>query len=256
MNFKLPASASLLSLPLLFSSAQAAVLGFWNFEANPGMGPNYSPAGTPPAGVTVSSLTAGSGLAAGNYGTNQGITGVDGSRAYVFLSSNVGITEEGALAGGGAGTGPDTFTFTLTPSVGNSLQLSQLSLYLWGNAGFNTGTYSFFLQSSLTGNTVLGSQSVTGVTNVTALANSVSPTAANNQYVMDLSGVPQLANVTSDVTFTIGIYRSSGSQGNMRFDNIQIDGTVIPEPSALLLGGMGMSSLLLRRRKASRVIGN
>ncbi|MBX3742893.1 MAG: hypothetical protein KF712_18050 [Akkermansiaceae bacterium] len=241
--------SSLLLLPLVFTSAQAAVLGFWNFEANPGVGPNYAPVGTPPTGVTVSPLTAGSGFADGNYGTNQGIAGVGGSRAYVFLASNVGTTAGGALTGAGAGTGPDTFTFTVTAGSGYALQFSQLSLYAWGNANFKAGTYSFFVQSSLTGSTILDSRTITAAEGVTAIGNTTNPTAGNNQYTLDLSAVPELANVTSDVTFTIGVYRSSDAAGNMRFDNFQIEGNIVPEPGGVLLGGLGIGATLMRRKR-------
>jgi hypothetical protein len=244
---------SSLLLSLIASSAQSAVLGFWDFEANPGVGPNYVQAGTPITGVTASSLTAGSGFADGNYGTSQAVVGVSGSRAYVFAAANLGTSADTALVGGGRGSGPDTFTFTLSPANGYTLELGQLSLYAWGNGNFTSGTYNFFLLSNLTGNTVLGSQTISAEEGITSIGNSISPTEGNNQYTMDLSGIPQFTNITSEVTFTIGVYRSSGTQGNLRFDNFQIDGTVIPEPSGLLLGGLGISALLLRRRKSDTV---
>lgn len=249
MKLKLSAwRSSLLLLSITFTSAQAAVLGLWNFEENPGTGPDYTPADTPVTGVTASSLTAGSGFADGNYGTSQAVVGVSGSRAYVFAAANLGTSADTALVGGGRGSGPDTFTFTLSPANGYTLELGQLSLYAWGNGNFTSGTYNFFLLSNLTGNTVLGSQTISAEEGITSIGNSISPTVGNNQYTMDLSGIPQFANITSEVTFTIGVYRSSGTQGNLRFDNFQIDGTVIPEPSGVILCSLGLISLLLRRR--------
>lgn len=243
-------SALLAILSVLSASlacSQGAVLGYWNFnEAPGGTGPTYLQSATLPTGVTASVVTA-SGFNDGNYGTGQTVSGVAGSRAYVFQMTNIGTTEAGALSGSGLGSGPDTFTFTLTPSSGYAVNLSQLSFYAWGNTGISAASFNFFVQTSLTSAT-LGTYTQAGSTTGVGIATTASPTAENNQYILNLSGVPELQNVTEPVTFTIGVYRT-GTGGNLRFDELQIQGDVVPEPSGIALGALGLAAALVGRRR-------
>jgi hypothetical protein len=63
-----------------------------------------------------------------------------------------------------------------------------------------------------------------------------------------------LSNLISDFTLAAGQSATftwaseGGSGGRTRFDNIALTGTVVPEPSAALLGGLGLLALLRRRR--------
>lgn len=69
--------------------------------------------------------------------------------------------------------------------------------------------------------------------------------ASNGVVTLDTSDLSVLDGVSTayiGVTFT----GATNASGNNRFDNIQF--TVIPEPSAALLGALGMLALLRRRR--------
>lgn len=69
------------------------------------------------------------------------------------------------------------------------------------------------------------------------------------QYDFSLSGVLTDSTLSAGETATITWITTGGTGQRIRFDNVAISGEVIPEPSALLLGGLG-SLLLLRRRRA------
>lgn len=171
---------------------------------------------------------------------NSTVSGVGGTGTYVFGGGNLKTTEAAALEA------THTFNVTLTPDGGNTVSLSQLSFYAWGNTGVTAGTTSsFFVRSDQTGETTLGTFSST-----IRLANTTSP-SESSLYTLNLADVTALQNVSSAVTFTIGIYASAGG-GNYRIDSLQLDGTVgtVPEPSALfpVAVGMGAAGFVRRRR--------
>lgn len=228
-------------------SRAATLLGYWDFNDNPrGAGPTFNQTASMVAGVTVSGITADGGLRNGTYGTNASVYGVGGSsdRPFFFESNSVGNSESGALTGGGNGTGPDTFSFTVTPTSGGTINLTTLSFYAWSRVSPGTsGSYSFFVRSSATGSTTLGTY-----TSANFVASDATPTSANNQYTLDLSSIPALTGVSTPVTFTIGVYYSGGTGNNLRLDDVRLSGDVIPEPALSLLSALGLIPLLRRRR--------
>ncbi|MBX3742862.1 MAG: hypothetical protein KF712_17895 [Akkermansiaceae bacterium] len=227
---------------LVSPSATAATLfGYWNFDSPRSQGPNYNQSAPAVTGVTASSVTAGSGFAGGSYGTGfDTVYGVGGStdRAYVFETAFVGNNQAGALSGN------DTFTFTITPTGGQTINLTSISFYAWSRVDPGAGNaYNFFVTSSATGTDVLGTYSSRN----NVASNSI-PTSQNNQYTLDLSSIPELSGVTTAVTFTIGAYYTGVSGNNLRFDDLRMYGDVIPEPSAAALSALGLIPLLRRRR--------
>lgn len=133
----------------------------------------------------------------------------------------------------------DTHTFTVTiPSlVGQTLSLTNLS-FNWGEFGSEgAGTLPTWTISSTVG-------SLSPNTGAGALGSS-------NLSNLTLSGLTGLNNTS--ITFTL----LDNSQGNNKtnsfytwFDNVTLTGALVsvPEPSAALLGGVGMLALLRRRR--------
>jgi len=68
------------------------------------------------------------------------------------------------------------------------------------------------------------------------------------RYTIDLSGAAY-QGLTSTTTFRLYV-SNSNNQGVARLDNVIVNGSVIPEPSAALLGMVGMvTGLAIRRRK-------
>jgi len=223
------------------AATAATLFGYWNFDNPRGTGPNYTQSAAAVAGVTASTVTAGNGFATGSYGTGfDTVLGVGGStdRAYVFESNSTGSTQAGALSGN------DTFTFTITPTGGQTIDLTSISFYAWSRVDPGAGNaYNFFVMSSATGSSVLGTYSSRN-----NVASNTAPTAGNNQYTLDLSTVSELSGVTSAVTFTIGVYYTGAAGNNLRFDDLRVYGDVVPEPSAALLSALGLLPLLRRRR--------
>jgi hypothetical protein len=64
---------------------------------------------------------------------------------------------------------------------------------------------------------------------------------------LDLSGAA-FQNITTATTFRIYGWDNISTSGNLRVDDVQLNGTVAPEPSTALLGSLGVLALLRRRR--------
>ncbi|TLD70687.1 hypothetical protein FEM03_10260 [Phragmitibacter flavus] len=272
-NAKAKAVCCLMVLTLMsfIAPAQSAVtLGLWDFDNNaelnflntaPTAGPYggsvYSNSAGAVAQVSVSSLTVGSGLTGSSAGAisgtgtaappaYNGVRGADGSNVYVFPASSA-VTGSPATATAAV----DYFSVTLTPDASSWLSVSGISFYAWANQNFTSGSYSFFVQSSLTGNTILGSFTKVPGDAGAAVNNNTAPTDANNLYAFDLSGHSELTNVTGPVTFFVGVY--GNANGSLRLDELQITGSVVPEPSRAILVGFALTGCLLqrlRRRKS------
>ena len=259
---------TLLALAYLVAPAQSAVtLGLWDFnnaaelnflnttpEAGPYAGSTYSnAAGTLPH-LAVSSISVGSGLRTnGGAGTissigtatfpaYNGVMGVGGSNPYVFPSAAAATASPAAAI-----TANDSFSVTLTPESGYALNLTEISFYAWGNQTNTSGNYTYFVQSSATGSTILGT--ITKAYNTAgAVVNNNTAPSSSNLYSFDLSAYSSdLMNVSTPVTFTIGVY--STTNGSLRLDSLQIQGDVVPEPSRVLLLGVAMACCLLHRRR-------
>lgn len=142
--------------------------------------------------------------------------------------------------------------FSYTINIGaNPISLTQIDFIsgLEVNAGsVATNFWKWDLDITTTG-------SETPVASQTTFARSGNNTAVQHSETATLSGLENLSNV--DVTFAFtGFYGVSsdysGGQNTNRFvymDNVTFTGVdAVPEPSAALLGGLGMLFLLRRRR--------
>lgn len=219
----------------------AAILSQWTFNSLTTAPSNY------PASLTASNFDT-TGTFSGTTGpiSSATIAGVGGTAPYVFGAASLESSEAAAFSAN------EFYTVTLTPTGGNMLSFSTLSFNGWANEAFNAESYTFFLRTSLTGTTTLGSE-----TRTYKVANTTAPSGSGSAISFDISGISALQNVTSATTFMIGIYinnrPASGFLGNMRMDSIQVDGTVspIPEPSAAMLSLVGFGALLRRRQRSA-----
>ena len=217
------------------STSHAATLVTWNFND-----------GTTNASATAANLTAGAFTSAGGLGSlavtaNSTVRAV-GDTGYVVTWTGTSVGSSGEA---GAITGLDYFTFTLTPSAGHSMSIDQISFYAWMNtSGTLTDDYNYFVRSSATGATTLGTY-----TSALRVGNSTVPTTAN-QYTLNLSGVTALQNVTTATTFTIGMYLDNASTSFMRIDSVSLSGTItpVPEPTVAFLALSAAVVLIFRRR--------
>jgi len=265
-NGKSSLCLALLALACLVASAQSAVtLGLWDFNnaaelnfqntaqlAGPYSGSTYSNAAGAVPHLTVSSISVGSGLrtnggagtisSAGTTTPYNGVRGVGGSNPYVFPSTAAATASPAAAI-----TATDYFSVTLTPESGYALNLTEISFYAWANQTNTSGSYTYFVQSSATGSTILGTTTKAYNTAGAVVNNDTAP-SASNLYSFDLSAyASDLTNVSTPVTFTIGVY--STTNGSLRLDSLQILGDVVPEPSRVLLLGLALACGLQRRRR-------
>ncbi len=139
--------------------------------------------------------------------------------------------------------------FTITIPVGVTVDLTQLSFDVGHNITQGSGT---------------GNQDAPGengleweLTSITPVGSGVPPTSgshlmtagfASYNHVINLSGLTNLNGTSITFTLTDTTGNENNNFNRTFFDNVTVTGTVIPEPSTALLGGLS-SLLLLRRRR-------
>jgi hypothetical protein len=131
----------------------------------------------------------------------------------------------------------DTHQFTITIPSNVTLNLTSL-FFNYGSRGADTSPANFLVTSNVGGGSF---------TNNPATHTAGDP--VNTSVTMAMSGFTGLTNRTVTFTFV------DSSQGNNKtesiysyIDNVTLTGTVIPEPSAALIGGLGVLALFRRRR--------
>ena len=128
--------------------------------------------------------------------------------------------------------------------MGNTINFTSLEGIVRKSAA--SSTRGWLLRSSLTGTTDLASDSSIDAVRAGAFE-ALTPSAGT----LNLSGVTQLQNVTSAVTFSI--YTNPGSSGAdgraVDYDNIIVNANVIPEPTSAALLGLGLAMFGLRRKR-------
>mgnify|MGYP001394959707 CR=1 FL=1 len=180
----------------------------------------------------------------GDLGFSGGDTGQNGlsGAGNVFFRGN-GLTTSIASAI----TSADYFTFTITPGAGAQYQLENLK-FTFGvqNDSATPFTGSVALYSSLDGFTnQIGSTATRAIAANTGVQ-------FNAPATIDLSGLSTLVPL-APVEFRFYAAISDLSGGNVdnrivRLDDIQLNGALIPEPSAAFLGSIGALALIRRKR--------
>ena len=223
----------------LASSAQADVLVAYPFTGN-------SDAPTSVAdGITATSFTAGSGLAAGAIGFSTAAVENSGEAdatvpVRFIRGTTTTTTEAGAISGN------DYFSFTLTPGGTDLLNLDSLFFDYSGNTlSAGTMSTSFFIQSSVDNFT-----SIVGSTATVDTTGTGSTPRPFQRHTLNLSGT-SFQNL-DEVTFRLYIYQSDDNSNTLaRLDNVTVSGTVIPEPGtyALIAGSLALVAIMVRRRR-------
>ncbi len=211
----------------LFGTLQAATI-VWDFNDNDGV---VDANGLSGIGVTAGPATF---TTAGNNTAS-----FDRNRAQRDLGSQ---------------QGSETATFFFTINIPSSTTVSLTSLSFLQGLDVNSGSvnnnyFKWDLVITTTGSETPGaSQTTFAQSQVGSNADITFNEAAT------LSGLDNLTNV--DVTFaftghygTLADYTGGSNTGRWIYlDNMTFTGEAIPEPSAALLGGIGMLALLRRRR--------
>lgn len=143
------------------------------------------------------------------------------------------------------------FSFSLTPDAGYGIAFDATNTVTWDiMAWANTGT-----TGGLTVYSKLFVSKTSDFSVIEASSSIFSVVAASNASI--ISNTNPFLNYTGDENYTGPLYfgfaftdNSGSTAKNGRMDNILINGslTAVPEPSAALLGGLGVLALLRRRR--------
>lgn len=213
------------------STAQAQVIAQWDFNTFTTVNqivPGPVAADQTAAGVTVGDLTRGAGL-------SQFETKSFSSQPVLRFVNSVGATTEAAAVSGNVYA-----EFSLTPTAGNKLDLTTLTLDAWSAS--STASRSFFVRYSPDPTFAFSS---TLIPATSAPSSGSSPAA--------VSGNINITDLTSAIYFRIyGFDPGSGSPNRgLQYDNITVSGSVspIPEPSTYaLMGGLGLVGFAGYRR--------
>lgn len=157
---------------------------------------------------------------------------VDATRGNPSPSITVSADQIDGTTNGAAVTANDYISFTLTPGVGVTVNLTSLTLDAFNYT--NDGTFSaesYFLRSSTNGFTT----NIGTTQNILAGSNGTITPAS-----FDLSGAA-FQGLTSPIEFRL-FYQDSGADPDrgLAFDNIILNGTVVPEPATWMLMGVGL----------------
>jgi hypothetical protein len=241
-----------------FGSAPAAILASYDFETAGGPLANK----TPTPGVTASAITFGAKADTGDsFSSNTSPTG--GAQSLTIAGAGLGNSSAStSVAVAEAITDGNFLTFTLTP--GSAFSLTSITFdkgRLTGNSNDLRILVTSSLDDSYNGRmpltnsgasltNVLESNQTSEISAITAGAGQSWGT--NSNVSVDLSA-PMFQNLVAPITFRIYAFNLGTDAGNnanqLFFDNIVVNGTVIPEPSAALLGFTAILGTALRRRR-------
>jgi hypothetical protein len=230
---------ALTSIGVFFgASLQADVLAQYDMETSG----SRIVASTVISDITSSNLVGSNNLKAPASFT---LASVDAADDYIAWSRNAGsaqTTAEGVIADN------TYFSFTLTPEVGKSITIDSISFDVAaGTAGPSDRQFYLFADKSgyLSGNVLFSAS-----TEIGSPLLPYNTTTFDQNFSITLSGNSAFQNITDSVTFRLYIATPTNSQ-NIGFDDITVNGSVIPEPgSYALLGGLcALTAVMIGRRR-------
>lgn len=223
----------------LAAASQAAVLVNYTFlDSNASQTTGVATG----SNVTLGSFT-------GASGPNTPYAGFSASSDTIFIRSDA----TGNLAADG-----DTLAeavannayagFTLTNSTGSTINLETLTYNIWFTAsGAAPRFYEIAVLADAAGSFTTGDMLQTETFSVPS---GNLPSTAGTQLSInnDISSLGALANGAS-MQFRLYIIDNVDDTASIyRVDDVTVNGTLIPEPTAALLGSLGLLTLLRRRR--------
>jgi hypothetical protein len=252
----------IVSLLVFSASAEAAVLALYgNTNAGGTAASSTSPTSQSNAAAAVANLTtssiSGSGLN-GNFGSfflrnqfgaNLWITGSSPSGAGSASSDLwIGVNNQNWGTVGAAVSSAHYLEFTLTADVGKTLDLTNLT-FSW-QTGINNQTsildfgYQLFASSNGGSYASVGSAGTKSVSNALGTSTDWGTHSSEN---IDINALDGANTVTFRLAMSNPINTTAGSYVQF-FRDVTVNGSVVPEPSAALLGCMGLMVLCRRRR--------
>jgi hypothetical protein len=229
---------ALTSIAVFFSaSLEADILVQYDMELN----------GSRHVASTVFADTTASNLTGNNLNTPNSFTlaSVDAADDYIAWSRNAGSAQTTAV---GVIADNTYFSFTLSPDAGKSISIDSVSFdAAAGTAGPSDRQFYLFADKSgyLSGNVLSSASTVIGSPLLP-----YNTTTFDQNFSVTLSGNSAFQNITDSVTFRIYIATPTTGQ-NVGFDEITVNGSVIPEPGTYaLLGGLcALTAVVIRRRR-------
>lgn len=208
-------------------TAQAAVISQWTFEAQ-----NLSPA----IGTGTASYIGGT-AASGN---GEFATGFGGSGTFGWNTSSYPASGNNKTAG---------VRFSVSTALYQDISVS------WRQRHSNSSANTTVLQYTIDGSAWIDAQTYT----FTPAASGTGDTWYSRSFnFSSIAGVNNNANFAIRIVAafdpTTGAYRASRStssyaaSGTWRFDDVTLEGTLIPSPGSLVLAGMGLLFAAGRRR--------
>jgi hypothetical protein len=198
------------------------------------------------ASTVISDITS-SNLVGNNLNAPASFTlaNVDAADDYIAWSRNAGSAQTTAV---GVIADNTYFSFTLTPDAGKSITIDSISFDVAaGTAGPSDRQFYLFADKSgyLSGNVLSSASTVIGSPLLP-----YNTTTFDQNFSITLSGNSAFQNITDSVTFRLYIATPNNSQ-NIGFDDITVNGSVIPEPgSYVLLGGLcALTAVVIGRRR-------
>ena len=224
------------------SVAQADVLALWEIEQDGSL--TTAPVTGTAAGITSTALAVAP--ASTRFSTGIGWPDAIGTVSEDWRLSNA---IEYALQEN------SYFGFTLTPDAGKTVNFDNLFARVSVNTGSAASSdVTFTLMSSQTG---FDTNGVLGSLNVTTAAAGYGSTAFTTDF--DLTGEAALQGVATATEFRIYFNSAGGNRmalggawGLPDDTDLQVDGTVIPEPGTLGLLGFAAAGMFWFRKRFSR----
>ncbi len=213
---------------VLTLTSPGALIAYWNFNEL-----SITSASAPGSGGVPTEIAADQGS-----GT-VGLTGWEGTVAsFKGTTSNaLGGDPDGAslsLVAGGSSPGP-------YPGNGSSITIS------FSTTDYEDIELSYATQRTSTGFTSQAwAYSFDGITFTSIETLEGLPTSFTKKTI-DLSGISEV-NDKGEIYLRLTLDGATGNSGNNRIDNLQITGTLIPEPATTLSASLALLALLRRRR--------
>lgn len=230
---------ALLALPL-----QAAVITQWNFDSSSTTPSTGSGTANLVGGTTATFAGGNGGGFAWNTTTYAAQSAGSGTRGVEFFASTVGYEDiTVSFDQRASGTGSRWAQIEYTTNGGSTWTVAQ-------NNGGGLSPHDTFYTFNISLTSLAEVEKVAGFgIRITSIFSPVAfdQNATLGDFAAD--SAYQRANAQSGFEPGSGVGTGDyGTAGTWRFDNVTISGTAVPEPSAALLGAVGILGLLRRRR--------